>query len=557
MSALFHYITHGHTEGRAPHPLFDADLVRAQTRNENDPLAAYLAAMPGSVRPHADFDEAFVLKQIGSELRTGETALAAYLRLSHTINPSAEFDCTEYLLSYPDIKDLHPFYHYIRWGKAEGRSIGAISKALRGVVDEIEFAATRDPDIVPPYTDINFLPKVVRLSNKSIKAELMAALLSAVSPNRQTVLYLVNDFVAGGAERVLANLVSAHQRDVAIEQVVVLATGGVADAAQAWLPHSDLVVVNVAKQVAGIDNIREAASVMATFLQLLAVRAVCVINSELGWSMIEMHGEALRAKTRLMACAFCYDYDSYGRRAGYAWTELANSFRHLDLLITDNTSFAFELKGDFRLSDDDFSRIKVLYQPARDAAAAAQPRSQVIGSGRPSVLWAGRFSRQKRVGLALSIASRMPGIQFLFAGGEAQDIERLPGPPPPNVKFLGRFTDFAALPYRRCSAFLYTSAWDGLPNVLLEAASVGLPIVAPEIGGIPELIHQDTGWLVADHWEPDAYVSQLRAALEQTDTAHRRTRGLRDLIDERHDPQTFTETVRSMFADCSRPARRR
>ena len=45
-------------------------------------------------------------------------------------------------------------------------------------------------------------------------------------------------------------------------------------------------------------------------------------------------------------------------------------------------------------------------------------------------------------------------------------------------------------------AFLLTSHWEGLPRVLLEARTIGLPVVATRVGGVEEVIVQDRhGWL--------------------------------------------------------------
>ena len=46
---------------------------------------------------------------------------------------------------------------------------------------------------------------------------------------------------------------------------------------------------------------------------------------------------------------------------------------------------------------------------------------------------------------------------------------------------------------------LLTSRHEGLPNVLLEAQSLGIPVVAPDVGGVGETIWRGvTGWAVAD-----------------------------------------------------------
>ena len=55
----------------------------------------------------------------------------------------------------------------------------------------------------------------------------------------------------------------------------------------------------------------------------------------------------------------------------------------------------------------------------------------------------------------------------------------------------GGYDDFARIACSDHAAFICTSAWDGLPNVLLEASSARLPVVAPDVGGIRDLIPPD------------------------------------------------------------------
>lgn len=65
-----------------------------------------------------------------------------------------------------------------------------------------------------------------------------------------------------------------------------------------------------------------------------------------------------------------------------------------------------------------------------------------------------------------------------------------------RVKFLGLRTDIPDL-LNVADGFVLSSAWEGLPNVVMESLAAGKPVVATRVGGVPELVEEEkSGFLV-------------------------------------------------------------
>jgi glycosyltransferase involved in cell wall biosynthesis len=65
-----------------------------------------------------------------------------------------------------------------------------------------------------------------------------------------------------------------------------------------------------------------------------------------------------------------------------------------------------------------------------------------------------------------------------------------------RVRFLGSRDDVAEL-MAASDVYVLATNWEGLPRSIIEALRAGLPVVATELAGVPELvIHGDNGYLV-------------------------------------------------------------
>jgi glycosyltransferase involved in cell wall biosynthesis len=89
-----------------------------------------------------------------------------------------------------------------------------------------------------------------------------------------------------------------------------------------------------------------------------------------------------------------------------------------------------------------------------------------------------------------------------------------------RLTLLGHRTDVPDL-MRAVDGYLMSSAWEGLPMVLLEAASSELPIVATRVGGNEDAVTDGLNGLLVPAGDPARLADAMRDVMARDDEARR------------------------------------
>jgi glycosyltransferase involved in cell wall biosynthesis len=141
---------------------------------------------------------------------------------------------------------------------------------------------------------------------------------------------------------------------------------------------------------------------------------------------------------------------------------------------------------------------------------AKRPLEGPLPDGHPLIavvanLWPVKGHRALLAAIA-TVRRERPGARFVLVGDgpERAWLEANAGP---ETAFLGTRYDVPAI-LSRCDAFCLPSLAEGLPNAVMEAMAAGLPVVASAVGGVPELVGPDNGFL-AEPGDANSLSTQL------------------------------------------------
>ena len=126
-----------------------------------------------------------------------------------------------------------------------------------------------------------------------------------------------------------------------------------------------------------------------------------------------------------------------------------------------------------------------------------------------------------------------------------------------HVRLVGLRDDAPRL-LAGADALVLASAWEGLPNVVMEAMAAGLPCVATRVGGVPELVEDGRTGTLVPPGDPGA-LARAMAAMMELPPAERAAMGERGraAVAGRFSPDRVGEQWLELLESASARGRRR
>ncbi len=358
---------------------------------------------------------------------------------------------------------------------------------------------------------------------------------------RVRVLHVIDSFDLGGAQTVLLNLLHALDRDRFEPEVAAMHGRGVfwEDFARLDMP------------VHSLSPHKYFPAYVLTLARLILARRPQIVHCHLfGSNWIAKPLAALLGVPVRIAHDHCNDALRYERPLA----------RWIDTLANRCSSHVCAVSGstrDFLIQHEQLAPAEVSLVTNGIDLSRFTPSEARSRQDRFVVLGVGRLNPQKNFALFIEIAAELVrrghAVEFRLAGtGPEESALRLQASAlgiGDRVQFLGHVQDTPQL-YGGADALLMTSKFEGTPIVLLEAMAMRLPIVAPRLDGIGEILKNEDDALLIEPSERDHFVRAIERLIDAPDLASRFAHAAQAKVRDRYSAQAMTVQVEAIYERC-------
>jgi len=450
---------------------------------------------------------------------------------------------------------------YARWLAAEPAAFDrdALRAELRRLSEDVAVQSRFEPELKP-----DFFRSALLYDNRVTSSFAVGAcyyeICKFLPRHGFDQVFLLPFHVYGGAELYIRTLMEACY-EIAPETNVLAILGETTSAlsSESELP-ANVTVVNLGRDWSHL-SMDERCLIALKLIQSVAPKAIVhARQSAFSEAFLDAYRNLLGANALILYPFFLprrYG-PSLGRSEQIFSRYVDDNIDAATRLVTDNFHVIVEYTALRRMAEPN-PKWRCLRAPHAMSMSVAELEAQHRrrrAAGARRALWASRIDAQKRPRLlgkiARVVAQRGLGCELDVYGSSMFLDEKVVEPLIRDVVYKGEFRRFGDLPAHQYSCFVYTAFEDGVPNVLLEAASHGLPIIAPDVGGISEFVEDGvTGLLLASSDDDDEmalrYASAIERLLDDPDLGLRLAISAADRIEKMFNAAAHREAVRDIL----------
>ncbi len=375
------------------------------------------------------------------------------------------------------------------------------------------------------------------------KASVAYSIISNTIDKKPDYIFVVPWVSTGGADKVLVSYTKAIKELWPEKSVCVIAT----------LPSENEWKDKLPDNVSFVDfgnlseNMGDAEKeiLFTRLLIQLQCEKIHIINSEYAYRWVDEHKELVKANFKIYLSLFCYDIIPGTNGQGlfdYADPYALSIYDMVEKIYTDNSKIIKYL-GDLNGFAKD--KFVVHFQPSGYELVERTHKNGPTFN----ILWASRICTQKNPELLIKIADILNekgytdikiDIYGKFDGGYSKkDFSNKA-----NMEYEGGFNGLNSIDLSNYDCLLYTSHIDGLPNIILEAAACGIPIIASNAGGVGDFVKdKDTGLLVDEKDNVDAYIEKILYAKNHKRELKDYSKNAQMLLKKQHDWNGYLKNI--------------
>jgi glycosyltransferase involved in cell wall biosynthesis len=240
---------------------------------------------------------------------------------------------------------------------------------------------------------------------------------------------------------------------------------------------------------------------------------------------------------------------------GYYWTEVVIlNIKKTDLILPNSKWLEEQVKKHMPNHPTQVLYVGIdpkKWDPSQNARA--NKRLELKHPAAVGIFAFGNYEKVSGLLKFLRVVKRMPEVNFYFAG-EGAYLALVKAHCPSNISLIGKVAENEVQSLLESGdLFIHPSGLDALPRSVKEASLMEKPIIASDVGGIPEIVKDNyTGYLCKIN-DSKQWIEKIRYLLDNPSVARRFGRNAREFVigtfDWRKIALDFVSSLKSFYQE--------